>query len=85
MSEYRQIGSLEIRFFQSGPQNRWVFAGSINPGGYATVDDAAVEAAAQIEGHLRGRLSAQLGRLPKQRDHASYWRQHIEPLASKGW
>lgn len=83
MSEFHKIGSTEIRFWQGGPQGRWIFAGSINPGGYLTVDDALVEATAQVEGKLRGRISATLGNLPKQRAHTAYWKANLEELASR--
>jgi hypothetical protein len=83
MSEFRQIGSTEIRFWQGGPQGRWIFAGSINAGGYLTIEDAMVEAVAQVDGKLRGRISATLGKLPKQRDHAAYWQANLETLANR--
>lgn len=83
MSESRQIGSTDIRFWQGGPQGRWIFAGSINAGGYLTIEDAMVEATAQIDGKLRGRISATLGNMPKQRDHTAYWRANLEALASR--
>lgn len=83
MSEFRQIGSQDIRFWQGGPEGRWIFAGSINAGGYLTLEDAVVEATAQVNGQIRGRISATLGKLPKLADHRAYWKANLEKLAGR--
>lgn len=82
-SQYRKIGSIDVRFWPGGPGGRWVFTGSRNAGGYATVDDAAVEATGQITGKLQGLLARSLGHAPTTAEHRRYWREHIDPLATR--
>lgn len=82
-SQFRRIGSVDVRFWPGGPGGRWVFTGSRNAGGYATVEDAMVEATAQVEGKAQGLLAHSLGRVVTTADHRRFWREHIDPLVAK--
>jgi hypothetical protein len=65
------------------PEGRWVFAGSITAGGYKTVDDAAKEAEAQLQGRLQGILAMNAGHRPSTKVHRATWRDELAELAGR--
>lgn len=75
----RDIAGRKVTFRQI-PGGRWVFTGSLNAGGYLTVDDAAIEAQAQIEHRAQGGLNQQPVEV---KTHRRTWRQEIQPAASR--
>lgn len=82
--EVRTVAGTEVTFADAAPLDRWVFAGSINPGGYLTVEDAMVEAEAQLEGRLQGRLAAEAGHTDvPQRTHRQTWDREVAPVARR--
>lgn len=85
--ETRKVAGRELQFFTVPVgSGRWVFGGCRNAGGYATIEDAMVEAEGQLTGKLQGRLAMESGQpWAKAKDHNAYWRTVIEPLTSQGW
>jgi hypothetical protein len=81
----RTIEGREIRFYTVNMGvERWVFSGSIHAGGYKTVEDAEVEASAQLTGRAGGGLQQDAGlpEVPKA-THRRTWRTEIDPVASR--
>lgn len=79
MTETRAIAGKQIEMFQI-PGGRWVFDGSLNPMGYLTADDAAVEAELQLTNQAQGRLAT--GRVDV-KVHRANWRKHVAPLMNR--
>lgn len=84
MTETRIVEGHEVTFSTVNMGvTRWVFSGCINAGGYKTADYAAVEAAAQIQGRLQGRLAAEHGHTDvPQKLHRATWKAEVAPVAS---
>lgn len=85
MQTTKTIEGHEVKFFTVNMGvERWVFVGSIHAGGYQTIEDAEVEARAQLTGRAGGRLQQDAGlpEVPKA-THRRTWRTEISPLASR--
>ena len=73
----KNIEGTEVRFYQAA--GRWVFSGSRAAGGYATADDAEVEARLQITNRYRGGLNTDRVPFRSHREGVSI----LEPLWSR--
>ncbi|MEV4078735.1 hypothetical protein AB0J43_00385 [Nonomuraea fuscirosea] len=66
-----------------GGLRRWIFAGCLTAGGYASWQDAAVEAKLQLTGQTQGELAAARGHEVPKNVHRANWAKHLERLTSK--
>ncbi|MEU4229422.1 hypothetical protein AB0F17_34440 [Nonomuraea sp. NPDC026600] len=77
--------TVTFRALSIGGIRRWIFTGCITAGGYASWQDAAVEAKLQLTGQTQGRLAAQRGHHVERKVHRANWTKHLTPLTEKGY